>query len=183
MRLLSVNPVTNIPHRMLSHEEPRRQRSLHGSRSCRLTSQNKQGQEWWLYDPMISPPSPGPLSVCDTGPPLDTCNISPFPFLHKPMRPFPNHSIASLCSYPSIYRSHVADAGASSRPEQPQQQSRKNPSTSIVEMEKRTRDGHSVCFTMLLVIFVITGRDSLCIDRGCQVMGPVLVYCTCLLRL
>ena len=92
MRLLSVNPVTNIPHRMLSHEEPRRQRSLHGSRSCRLTSQNKQGQEWWLYDPMISPPSPGPLSVCDTGPPLDTCNISPFPFLHKPMRPFPNMS-------------------------------------------------------------------------------------------
>lgn len=109
------------------------------------------------------PPSPGPLSVCDTGPPLDTCNISPFPFLHKSMRPF---LAASLCSYPSIYRSHVADAGASSRPEQPQQLHRKKPGTSIVEMEKRTRDGHSACFTMLLVIFVITGRDSLCIDRG-----------------
>jgi hypothetical protein len=57
MPLLNVDldHATNILDRVLGHEEPRRQRSLHGSRSRRLTSKDQQGQEWRLYDPMISP--------------------------------------------------------------------------------------------------------------------------------
>lgn len=40
--------------RMLGDEEPRRKRSLYRSRTCRAASQDKQGQERRLHNPLIS---------------------------------------------------------------------------------------------------------------------------------
>jgi hypothetical protein len=70
------------------------------------------------------------------------------------MRPFLNMSSHRPVHTLLFIGFHVADAGASSRHGR-QQQSRKNPGTSIIEMEKRTRDSHSASFTMFLVILLL----------------------------
>ena len=135
MRLLSVYPATNISDRVLGDEEPRRQRSLHGSRSCRLAGKDQQGQEWRLYDPMISPRLQDLSPVCGTGPLLDTCNIYPFLSCISRCDHFSTcHRIALFIPF-YLFFHHVADAGVSSR-HGLQQQSWRKSRTSIVETEK-----------------------------------------------
>ena len=160
MRLLSVYPATNIPDRVLGDEEPRRQRSLHGSRSCRLAGKDQQGQEWRLYDPMISPPSPGPLSVCDTGPLLDTCNIYPFPScISRCGHSSTCHRIALFIPFylffsTSLMPAFLADTGCSSRVGG-------NPARASSRRKKRTRDGLSAILYHVVGKFLFLALDAI----------------------